>query len=90
MEEIEVASELEEDFIQKELIAAYKDHIETLKAEVKRLKDKYEPKLLAAAYSPPSDKLVPLNRKPKVTSVTQLIKILEQRTKVNEAVKNAE
>jgi len=72
--------------ILKELIVAYKDHIETLKAEVHRLRSKYEPTSLELASQGPPEKFNPPTTRPRLSTTRQVIHELEKRTLVKAGV----
>lgn len=71
--------------ILKELVSAYKDHIETLKAEVHRLRSKYEPTALELASSQ-AEKFNPPTTRPRLSTTRQVIHELEKRTLVKAGV----
>jgi len=86
--ELEVG-DVEDSFILKELISAYKAHIATLEAEVSRLRLKYEPTPLELGSITP-EKYNPTPQRPRLTAVSQVIKELERRTSIKPGVTSEE
>jgi len=90
--ELEVG-EVKDDFIIRELIDSYKERIKLLEDTVRILRNKYEPFSLLTPLELGSiipEKYNPTPQRPRLTSMSQVIKELEKRTSINPGVTSEE